>query len=126
MLSPTLQLTSGRDGWRDVEASYQRALEEISEGHPDDAITDATTALQDTFRVLGCEGKDIKALSAQAVSSGRLKGYDSKIVDWTGADRSQSGDGHTASGANLEDAWFTVHIPVALILRLATGGPRQS
>ena len=42
-----------------------------------------------------------------------------RIVDWIGADRSQLGDGHTASGATAEDAWLAVHIGGALIF--ATG-----
>lgn len=40
------------------------------------------------------------------------------------ADRSQTGDAHHASDANLDDAWLIVHVAGALILRLSKGGSR--
>jgi hypothetical protein len=70
VVSPTLQLLSGREGWEGVEKSYQDALRELSEGHPEDAITDAGTALQEAFNVLGCSGYALGPL----VKSARLKG----------------------------------------------------
>ena len=56
MVGPTLRLLAGRPGWEAVETAYQKALEEISDGEADDAITDAGTALQEALVLLGCEG----------------------------------------------------------------------
>jgi hypothetical protein len=46
-----------------------------------------------------------------------------KIIDWVESDRSEKGDAHNARPATREDAWLTVHIVGAVILRL-TGEPR--
>jgi diacylglycerol kinase len=47
------------------------------------------------------------------------------VMHWVSADRSTSGDAHQVGSAAIEDAWLTVHIVGALILRLA-GSPRGS
>jgi hypothetical protein len=44
-----------------------------------------------------------------------------KLVDWVSVDRNEMGDVHQAQEPSVEDAWLTVHIVGALILRL--GGP---
>ena len=126
VVAPTLRLLSERPGWSEVEDAYQKALQEIADGNPDDAITDIGTAIQEALRKLACEGRDLSRLSQDAVRRRVLKGYDIKLADWIGADRSQSGDGHITSGATTEDAWLAVHVGGALILRLATGELRGS
>lgn len=131
VVAPTLRLLSGRPGWDKVESAYQDALREISQNKPGDAITDAATALQAAFVVLGCTGNSLGPLAKDARKKGLLAPHDDtlnealqKIVDWVSADRSETGDAHKASTATREDAWFVVHVVGALILRLAGGPPR--
>lgn len=128
---PALRLLSGREGWDDVERAYQEALKEISQGSPEDAITDAGTALQEALKLLGCEGNSLGPLAKSARDKGLLAAHDStladgikKVIDWVSADRSEMGDAHNAAPATRDDAWLAVHIVGALILRLA--GPERS
>jgi hypothetical protein len=44
-----------------------------------------------------------------------------KIMDWVAADRSLKGDSHRAAQPSKDDAWFTIHVVGALIVRLAAG-----
>ena len=133
VVAPALRLLSGRSGWDEVETAYQNALREISTGDPSDAITDAATALQEALMYLGCQGKSLGPLISSARNNGLLAPHDSKLVDgiekiadWVSADRSTKGDSHKAStGATRDDAWFTVHVVGALLLRLA-GEPRTA
>jgi len=133
VVSPTLRLLAGRKEFGPIETAYRNALEEIADGKADDAITDAASALQETFLLLGCQGNALGPLIKDARSKGLLAPHDptlaeaiSKIADWTSAARSQMGDGHRgASAATRDDAWLTVHVVGALILRLATT-PRGS
>ena len=131
VVAPVLRLLSGRSGWDGAEGSYQKALEEISSGHPDDAITDAGTALQEALSVLGCKGDSLGPLIKDAKSKGLLAPHDAEldsaivgVMDWVSADRSQSGEAHHQSAATTDDAWLIVHIVGALILRLVGGGSR--
>ncbi len=123
---PTLRLLSGRKGWDPVEVSYQNALREIGVD-PSDAITDAGTALQEAFELLGCNGNSLGPLAKSARQKGILAAHDGtlsdavvRIVDWVSADRSIRGDAHNARPATRDDAWFTVHVVGALLLRLAS------
>ena len=122
IVEPTLTLLAGRSGFDNVEVAYWRALEEIHEGTPDDAITDAATALQETLVALGCSGRSLGPLAKTAKSRGVITGYDAKLVDWVSADRSNRGDAHSVGPASVEDAWLVVHVVGALILRIV-GGP---
>lgn len=124
VVAPTLRLLSGRQGWEAVEQTYQKALEEIGDD-PADAITDAGTALQEALTLLGCEGNQLGKLAASARRKGFLNGHDTKVVDWVAADRSETGDTHNARPASHDDAWLTVHVVGALILRLAGAVPRS-
>lgn len=133
VVAPLLRLLSGRPGWDDVETAYQNALRELHGGEPDDAITDAGTALQEALKQRGCSGNALGPLLASARQRGILAAHDQplsdgigKLIDWVSADRSTLGDGHRgASPATREDAWLTVHIVGALILRLS-GEPRTA
>lgn len=127
---PVLRLLPGRKGWEGVEASYQKALEEIGRD-PADAITDAGTALQEALKLVGCKGNALGPLAASARKIGLLAPHDAtlsgaieKIVDWVAADRSMMGDAHNAAPATRDDAWLAVHVVGALILRLASGAAR--
>lgn len=123
--APLLRLLAGRAGWDSVEASYQSALEEIGQD-PADAITDAGTALQAALELRGCEGNALGPLVKDALKKGILAPHDQtlgraikSIIDWASADRSQLGDAHPGPKPSSSDAWLTVHIVGALILRLA-------
>ena len=129
IVSPTLRLLAGRHEWGATEIAYRKALEEIGDGSPDDAITDAGSALQEALSLVGCQGNSLGILIKSARSTGILAPHDptladgiAKVMDWVSADRSEKGDGHQgASGANRDDAWLIVHVVGALILRLASG-----
>jgi hypothetical protein len=131
---PAVRLLAGRRGWEGVETAYQNALGEIADGGPDNAITDAATALQEALGILGCEGNSLGRQVDDAKRRGLLAPHDPtlgaailKLVDWASGDRSGLGDGHkAASGATCEDAYLTVHVVGALILRLAQAPPRGS
>ena len=127
VVAPVLRLLAGHPDLEAVEDAYHDALGEIMK-NPGDAITDAGRALQVTLELLGCEGNKLGPLIASARAKGLLASHDSgltegirKIMDWVSADRSNLGDAHTASDPTPEDAWFTVHVVGALILRLAGG-----
>lgn len=126
VVEPTLRLLSGRPGWEKVEQTYQNALGELGDGNPSDSITDAATALQEALTLLGCIGKSLGPLVASARGKGLLAPHDSpmvgaieRVVHWVSADRSTIGDAHQVGSATIDDAWLTVHIVGALILRLA-------
>jgi hypothetical protein len=126
VVTPALQLLAGRQDLARVESAYQDALKEISKGSPSNAITDAGTALQEMLQALGCTGNSLGPLIKSARENGFLAPHDSpmlhgmvKILDWVSADRSERGDAHEVSDASPDDAWFTVHIVGAAILRLS-------
>lgn len=119
VVAPTLHLLAGRPDLERAEKAYQDALKEISTGTAADAITDAGVALQETLEALGCDGNALGPLIKSARTKGLLAPHDQKIMDWVSADRSESGDSHHASDAVLADAWLSVHVVGALILRLA-------
>ncbi|WP_439380521.1 hypothetical protein [Amycolatopsis lexingtonensis] len=126
VVSPALKLLAGESKFEKVEKAYQDALEEISRGKPEDAITDAGTALQEMLELLGCKGNALGPLIKSAKSQGLLTGHDTKLADaleaamsWVSADRSTTGDAHSAAKAEVGDAWLTVHVVGALLLRLA-------
>lgn len=129
-IEPTVRLLIDRrfDG---AQAAFLKSLREIQNGVPDDAITDAGTALQETLVALGCQGDVLGRLIQDARGRGLLAGHDEKLtagifsfLNWASADRSQTGDAHKKSDATLGDAWLAVHVVGALILRLASDDPR--
>lgn len=131
VVAPTVSLLAGRSDLVNVETAYRNALDEIASGKPEDAITDAGTALQEMLDALGCEGNSLGRKLQRAKDLGLLAPHDSpmadavkKVGDWVSADRSNSGDGHNATEVRPEDAWFTVNVVGALILRLAEGTGR--
>jgi hypothetical protein len=125
---PVLRLLAGRGEYEAIEVAYRNALEEIAAGKADDAITDAATALQETLEQLGCNGNALGPLIRDAKRKDILASHDEllgegvfKILEWVSADRSEMGDGHHGkSSATRDDAWLTVHVVGALILRLVS------
>jgi len=131
VIAPTLSLVHGDDRWSKVEDSFRAALAEISRGEAANAITDAGTALQETLVLLGCKGNALGPLISSAKSAGILAAHDTPLLDaieraahWASADRSAMGDAHNAKSAAPDDAWLTVHIVGALILRLSKSSNR--
>jgi len=128
VVRPTLLLLQGRAEFAHAESAYQKALAELG-ADPADAITDAATALQEVLKALGAKGGSLGRLVKHARSSGLLSGYDENLttalVNWTEADRSEKGDAHNAQEASREDAWLAIHVTGALMLRLASDGPRE-
>jgi hypothetical protein len=109
----------------EAEKAYQHALEEISNGKPGDAITDAGTALQETLTALDCDGNNLGPLIKSAKAKGLLAAHDARLTKaiedvmvWAAAQRNEIGDSHWADKASKDDAWFIVHVVGALIVRL--------
>ena len=123
---PTLTLLGGRKDLEGVEAAYRTALDEIHTGSPEDAITDAGTALQEALTALGCDGNALGPLAKSAPATGVIRAHDQKLIEWVSADRSVQGDAHNAQAASAEDAWLAVHIVGALILRITDGPLRMT
>jgi hypothetical protein len=124
VVAPTLTLLSGEPRLAKVEHAYQQALEELSNGKPSDAITDAGTALQEMLTALGCEGNALGPLINSGKKRGLFQPYDQKLLEWVSADRSQFGDSHHVADPTMSDAWLTVHVVGALVLRLSDGQAR--
>jgi hypothetical protein len=132
VVEPTLRLLHGRRDLDKAHEAYLKALKEISNGDAPDAITDAGTALQETLTALGCQGNQLGDLLKDAKRRGILGAHDQKLIAgiesvgaWAAAERSQSGDSHKSSDAELADAWLMVHVVGALIVRLADPKPRH-
>jgi hypothetical protein len=132
VVAPTLRLLT-QPGWERVEAAYRSALSELASDQAPDAITDAGTALQEALVLLGAEGNALGPLITSAKRKGIILGHDRALLEtvdrastWVSADRSQLGDAHSVSSADRDDAWFTVHIVGAILLRLSAEHPRPS
>jgi hypothetical protein len=131
VVEPALQLLHNPQ-FEKTERAFRQALEELSKGTAGDAITDAGTALQETLTALGCDGNRLGLLIKSAKAKGLLAAHDARmtqaiedVMEWVAADRSEKGDSHKADAATKEDAWFTIHVVGALIVRLV-GGVRSS
>lgn len=126
VVAPTLFLLHSQPRFAGAETAYQKALKELRNRDPADAITDAATALQDVLLALGCTGNALGPLLKSAKSKGLLKGSDtpltqsiSKTVDWVSATRGE-GEAHTGDpDISMSDAWMVVHVVGALVIRLS-------
>jgi hypothetical protein len=126
-IEPAIQLLH-EPRFKAAETAYRDALEEVGNGKGGDAITDASTALQELLVVLGCSGNSLGALIKSARTRGLLAAHDERltkaitdVVEWVAADRTATGDAHKADNAPKADAWFMIHVVGALIVRLASG-----
>lgn len=126
VVAPALRLLAADESWSGVETAYRKALEELSRNDAADAITDAGTALQEALKQLGCDGNALGPLIKSARAKGIIAAHDAPLLDviekamqWVSADRSNSGDAHNAEQVGAEDAWLTVHVVGALLLRLS-------
>lgn len=123
VVKPALTLLANSQ-WKLAEEPFREAIREISNTKYDDAITDATTALQEGLRLAGCTGKDFSALKKSAKAT-VLNGYDGKyldaierLIDWSSASRVNRGDSHKTAKATSADAWLVLHTVGALLLWL--------
>ena len=110
---------------------YRDALAQLADDKAANAITDAGTALQEMLEELGCEGNQLGDLIRSARKKQLLGAHDTPLIDaidkamhWVAADRSEMGDSHHATQATREDAWLSIHVVGALIVRLASGQER--
>ncbi|MDQ6878808.1 MAG: hypothetical protein M3082_14195 [Candidatus Dormibacteraeota bacterium] len=131
VIEPVVRLLAGRKDLAAVESAYQDALREVTKGTPDDAITDAGRALQEMLLACDCKGNTIGELAADARKKNLLAPHDTPlaaglqtIIDWVSADRSQKGDAHRAWNPSREDAWLTIHVVGAVIVRLEAATKR--
>jgi hypothetical protein len=74
---------------------------------------------------LGCSGNQLGDLIRDGKKRGLFGPHDAKLTQsiaglahWVSSDRSTLGDAHHSTDANPDDAWLTVHVVGALILRL--------
>lgn len=133
VVAPVLTLLGRDERFGEAESAYQEALNEISKGTPDDAITDAARALETMLEILGCSGNTLGKKLTVARERGLLGVHDSQLQDailkmgsWVSADRATKGDTHPGGTATVDDAWFIVHVVGALILRLSRSPARGS
>lgn len=131
VVEPAIRLVYGDPRLEADQIAYMNALRQISQGDAPNAITDAGTALQESLKALGAEGKVLGDQLKDARKRDLLPGRDSpllgsvlKAMEWVASERNQNGDGHNVTDATLDDAWLIVHVVGALIVRLA-GSPRS-
>lgn len=125
ILVPTVEFLTGDPAFADADATYREALKAIQHRQPDEAITKACTALQSVLTALGCGAEKLSKQIALAVGKGLLAKHDKPLESWLTADRSNLGSAHPGDGTAVrEDAWLTVHVVGAIILRLARGRAR--
>jgi hypothetical protein len=131
VVEPVIKLLYGEPKLDRAQEAYMAALKQISHDDAANAITDAGTALQETFKALGVQGKVLGEQIKAVRASGLLAGRDApilesvvKAMEWVASERNQNGDGHNVTDATLDDAWLIVHVVGALIVRLA-GTPRS-
>ncbi len=133
IVEPTTRFLGSDPKWGAVQRAYEKSLTELSRNDPGDAITDASTALQEMLRARGADGATLKKQVARAVSSGVLAGWDIRLtsgiasfIDWVEAERSNNGDAHhDAADADNQNAWLVIHIVGALVLRLSEQDHRR-
>lgn len=124
VVEPTLRLLISKN-FSKAHESYLKALKEIQNNDPGDAITDAGAALQHTLEELGCKGNTTGKLLINAKDKGFLGRHDQRLIngvkefgEWAHADRNETGDAHHHPDAVLADAWLMTHVVGALIVRL--------
>lgn len=118
---PTISLLSGRSEFEESERYYCAAIKSIQSQRYDDAVNDASTALEAVFKALDFGGNALGARAKKAKNAGTINSYDLKYIDWIAADRAAKGDSHPGNISTREDAWLAVHVVGAFILRLASG-----
>jgi hypothetical protein len=109
---------------RAVDDKLREALQELEQGRPADAVTDAGTALQMLLEHLGYSGKQLGEQLAVARKDGWLNGVDAPLAQaldaigrWVASVRNQRGDAHHGPEPDARDAEFVVRMVGLLVLR---------
>jgi hypothetical protein len=125
ILEPVLLHTSRNHALVGVNKAFTEALEELANSKPANAITDASRALEETLRYLGAVGTGPGDLFQDARKRQILKPQDqplfeviAKAVNWVSAQRANEGDAHRQTDPSNSEAWATVYICGALILKV--------
>jgi hypothetical protein len=114
-----------------ASGAFQAALTHLSESKPSVAITDAATAVQEFFRVLGAKGNSLSDQVNDAQNKGLITSYDRALLkpfnDWLNSDRSEKGNAHywREGDVSKPDAWLAIHVAGALMVRLSNEEPRK-
>lgn len=125
ILEPLLVQTSNDPKLAGINKSFSEALAELSKGKTANSITDASRALEEALRFIGATGSGTGDLFKDARKRGILKPHDqplfevlAKAMAWVGAQRSNEGDAHAHTNPSSSEAWTTIYICGALILRI--------
>jgi hypothetical protein len=125
ILEPVLVQTSNKAALNGINRSFSEALAELARGKTANSITDASRSLEEALRFVGATGSGTGELFKDARKRGILKPHDQPLFDviakamaWVGAQRSNEGDAHAYTDPSSSEAWATIYICGALILRI--------
>ena len=125
ILEPILIHTSKDESLLSINKAFLEAIEELSIGKHANAITDASRALEESLRYIGAKGNGPGELFNDARSKGFLKPHDqplfevlNRAVGWVSAQRANEGDAHRQTEPVNSEAWATIYICGALILKI--------
>lgn len=125
VVAPALTLLHGRSRFADAERQYRAALDELADGNWADAITDASSAVENVLRViLGFSQGTLADLLGQARLRGlfgdpqaaRLKKVVTGFVALADM-RNEESDAH-GNSSDSATAWLALHWAGALIVYL--------
>jgi len=131
VLRPATILLADHQDFAKASAAFQSALNRLSKGETDVALTEAATALQEFFRALGVTGNSVSDqlnnAQQQKVITKADRSLMKPLIDWVNADRSERGNAHhhRAGDVTKADAWLMLHVVAALMVRLSNLEPRD-
>lgn len=131
VIRPVTILLADDQVFTKASAAFQSALNRLSKGETDVALTEGAVALQEFFRALGVEGNSVSdqldKAQRQSFISGADRGLMKPLIDWVNADRSDRGNAHRhrAGDVTKADAWLMMHVVGAVMVRLSNREPRD-
>jgi hypothetical protein len=131
VVRPTTVFLDADPKFTPASGAFQTALTHLSENKPSVAITDAATAVQEFFRVLGAQGNSLSDQMNNAQKKGIITSNDRALLkpfaDWLNGDRSDKGNAHywREGDVSKSDAWLAIHVAGALMVRLSNEEPRN-
>lgn len=109
----------------DVEHAYREALYSLDRDLFTSAIIQAGTALHEMLRAMGGEGNTLGDLFRSVRRGKVLAPYDEKLIEaleliteWVNAARSTRGSSHLVHRPTIDDAWLSVRVTAAVLVRL--------
>jgi hypothetical protein len=125
VVAPALTLLHGRSRFADAERQYRDALDELADGNWADAITDASSAVENVLRViLGLSQGTLADLLGQARKQGLFGDHQAArlkkvVAGFTAlADvRNEESDAH-GNSSDSATGWLSLHWAGALIVYL--------